>query len=155
VLIIDTNFKNNSLTEMLKQTVQDNLLSNTKLIGDAQLGDEFNTTGIISRTTHSGIDIIGSKGGYNSPSEIFAGKNFDKLLDSLELTYDYIFMEGSSMNEFSDTQELVDYADHVIAVFAADNTLHAVDKQSLQFLKNLEEKLLGGVLNRVDLKDTI
>jgi hypothetical protein len=64
-------------------------------------------------------------------------------------------MEGSSMNEFSDTQELVDYADHVIAVFSADNTLHAVDKQSLLFLKKLEEKLLGGVLNRVDLKNTV
>jgi|GEM_PF-598816 len=153
VLIIDTNFKNNSLTEMLKQANQENLLSNTKLIGDAQLGDEFNTTGIISRTTHSGIDIIGSKGGYNSPSEIFAGKNFDKLLDSLELTYDYIFMEGSSMNEFSDTQELVDYADHVIAVFSAESVLHHSDKQNLSFLRDLEEKFLGGVLNRVGIKD--
>ena len=155
VLIIDTNFKNNTLTEMLKQGAQENLLSNTKLIGDAKLDEEFNTTGIIDRTTHSGIDIIGSKGGYNSPSEIFAGKNFDKLLDSLELTYDFIFLEGSSINDYSDTQELVDYADHVIAVFSAESELTAIDRQSLDFLKGLEEKFLGGVLNRVDLKNTI
>ncbi len=154
VLIIDTNFKNNTLTDMLKQTTQENLLSNTKLIGDAQLGDEFVTTGIISRTSHSGIDLIGSKGGYNSPSEIFAGKNFDKLLDSLELTYDYIFLEGSSMNDYSDTQELVEYADHVIAVFSSESHLGSVDKENLTFLRNLEEKLLGGVLNRVDIKQT-
>ena len=140
---------------MLKQGAQENLLSNTKLIGDAKLDEEFNTTGIIDRTTHSGIDIIGSKGGYNSPSEIFAGKNFDKLLDSLELTYDFIFLEGSSINDYSDTQELVDYADHVIAVFSAESELKAIDRQSLDFLKGLEEKFLGGVLNRVDLKNTI
>lgn len=154
VLIIDTNFKNNTLTEMLQTNEQENLLSNHKLIGDAQLEDEFTTTGIISRTNHSGIDIIGSKGGYNSPSEIFAGKNFDKLLDGLELTYDYIFLEGSAMNDYSDTQELVGYVDHVIAVFSADAELKNVDKQSLEFLDELEEKYLGGVLNRVELKHT-
>ncbi len=154
ILIIDTNFKNNTLTEMLQSSAQENLLSNSKLIGDARLEEEFTTTGIISRTTHSGIDIIGSKGGYNSPSEIFAGKNFDKLLDSLEMTYDYIFLEGSSLNDYSDTQELVDYADHVIAVFSADSQLKPIDRQSLDFLKGLEEKFIGAVLNRVDMKNT-
>ena len=154
ILIIDTNFKNNTLTQMLSSMQQENLLSNTKLIGDAELDDEFYTSRPISRTNHSGIDIIGSKGGYNSPSEIFAGKNFNKLLDQLELTYDYIFLEGSSMNDFSDTQELVDYADHVIAVFSADSEIKPPDKQSIEFLKALEDKLLGGVLNRVELKNT-
>ena len=154
VLIIDTNFKNNTLTQMLSRMQDENLLSNTKLIGDANLEDEFTTSRPISRTTHSGIDIIGSKGGYNSPSEIFAGKNFNKLLDQLELTYDYIFLEGSSMNNYSDTQELVEYSDHVIAVFSADSELQEQDKQSLAFLRELEDKLLGGVLNRVELKYT-
>jgi polysaccharide biosynthesis transport protein len=154
VLIIDTNFKNNTLTEMLQTANQENLLANTKLIGDARLEEEFVTSGIINRTTHSGIDLIGSKGGYNSPSEIFAGKNFDKLLDSLELTYDYIFLEGSSINDFSDTQELVEYVDHVITVFSADSQLQAMDRQSLDFLQSLEEKFLGAVLNRVELKHT-
>jgi succinoglycan biosynthesis transport protein ExoP len=155
VLIIDTNFKNNTLTEMLQTANQENLLANTKLIGDARLDDEFVTTGIINRTTHSGIDLIGSKGGYNSPSEIFAGKNFDKLLDSLELTYDYIFLEGSSINDYSDTQELVEYVDHVITVFSAESQLKAVDRQSLDFLQSLQEKFLGAVLNRVELKHTV
>ncbi|MFT7589129.1 MAG: succinoglycan biosynthesis transport protein ExoP [Limisphaerales bacterium] len=154
ILLIDTNFKNNSLTTMLQESDQENLISNTKLIGEADLGEEFTTTGIISRTNHSGIDIIGSKGGYSSPSEIFAGKNFNKLLDKLELNYDYIFMEGSSMNDFSDTEELAEYVDHVIPVFSAESKLNAIDKQSLEYLKGLEEKLLGGVLNRVDLKNT-
>ncbi len=154
VLIIDTNFKNNTLTEMLQTDDRENLLSNHKLIGDARLEEEFTTTGIISRTNHSGIDLIGSKGGYNSPSEIFAGKNFDKLLDGLELTYDYIFLEGSAMNDYSDTQELVPYVDHVMAVFSAETELKNTDKQSLEFLDGLEDKFLGGVLNRVELKHT-
>jgi succinoglycan biosynthesis transport protein ExoP len=77
------------------------------------------------------------------------------LLDSLELTYDYIFLEGSSINDYSDTQELVEYVDHVITVFSADSQLKAVDRQSLDFLQSLQEKFLGAVLNRVELKHTV
>ena len=58
------------------------------------------------------------------------------------------------MNNYSDTQELVEYSDHVIAVFSADSELEEQDKQSLAFLRELEGKLLGGVLNRVELKHT-
>jgi Mrp family chromosome partitioning ATPase/uncharacterized protein involved in exopolysaccharide biosynthesis len=154
ILIIDTNFKNNSLTQMLAKNPQENLINNQKLIGDAQLEEEFYTSRPISRTSHAGIDIIGSKAGYNSPSEIFAGKNFHKLLDQLELNYDYIFMEGSSMNDYSDTQELLDYSDHIIAVFSAESEIKSNDKDSIAILKDLQEKLLGGVLNRVELKHT-
>ncbi|MBK8292827.1 MAG: hypothetical protein IPK96_19710 [Flammeovirgaceae bacterium] len=67
--------------------------------------------------------------------------------------YDYILMEGPSLNEYSDTKELIDYVDKVITVFGAETTLNNLDKESIQFLKSIRGKFLGALLNRVQLKD--
>ena len=40
ILLIDTNFKNNTLTRMSNETIHDNLL-HTRLIGENNLGDQF------------------------------------------------------------------------------------------------------------------
>jgi len=67
--------------------------------------------------------------------------------------YDYIFMEGPSLNEHSDSKELVEYVDKVIAVFSADTTLNNLDMASIKYLRSIKNKLAGAILNRVDLKD--
>ena len=37
--------------------------------------------------------------------------------------YDYIFMEGAPLNGYSDSKELVQYADGVIAIFSATSEI--------------------------------
>lgn len=171
VLIIDTNFKNNSLTQIflarvknMKALEEHNYLRNNadrllntgeydKYEEQEQEKHNTNTNGIISKTGIKGIDIIGSRGGEYSPAEIFSKKNFDNLITSLSNDYDYILMEGTSMNEFSDTKELIEYADKVVVIFSAYSKVGAIDRDSIEFLKGLDSKFLGGVLNNVALED--
>ena len=187
VLIIDTNFRHNSLTKLLLEKnnsavlIQKGTFSNNKLISDG--GNNNNNTGqdfvfgeneqqeakngssdkeakisnktksIIQNTEFTGVDIIGNIGGKDSPSEILAGRDFKEVINNLSSQYDYILMEGPSLNEYSDTKELIEYVDRVITVFGAERTLSHLDRESIQYLKSIRDKLLGSVLNRVQLKD--
>lgn len=152
ILIVDTNFKNNTLTKMSKQTIEENLL-NSKLLGDNDLSAEFVSQQIHDPFNLENVDIIGNKGSYQSPSEVFAGKDFDKFLEGLEEHYDYIFFESASMNNYSDTKELTQYVDKVIAVFGAESDIKNVDKESIDYLSGLGGKFMGAILNKMDLRN--
>ncbi len=152
ILIVDTNFKNNTLTKMSKQTIEENLL-NSKLLGDNDLSSEFVSQQIHDPFNLENVDIIGNKGSYQSPSEVFAGKDFDKFLEGLEEHYDYIFFESASMNNYSDTKELTQYVDKVIAVFGAENDIKNTDKESIDYLSSLGGKFMGAILNKMDLRN--
>ncbi|MEI9917760.1 MAG: hypothetical protein WDO14_03040 [Bacteroidota bacterium] len=108
---------------------------------------------IIHKTKYQRVDIIGNFGGRDSPSEILAGKNFNQMIENLSMEYDHIIMEGPSLNEYSDTKELVEFADKVLTIFDARTTLNNLDKDSIKYLKTLKPKLIGSLLNKVDLKD--
>ncbi len=162
VLIIDTNFKHNSLTqELLVRSADQKKLDSgifiRGLIGSAnphhEMSEEDFVASIISATNHKGINIIGNSEGDSSPSEIFAGRDFKKMIDELSLNYDYIFLEGSSLNNYSDTKELVEYVDKVIPVFSASSVIKQLDRESISYLKSLNGKLMGAVLNGIEMKE--
>ncbi|MEM9723748.1 MAG: hypothetical protein AAGA10_31100, partial [Bacteroidota bacterium] len=101
-----------------------------------------------------GVDILGSEGGNYTPLEVFVPQEkFQQLLEELSETYEYIFMEGPALNQYSGSKELIQFADKVIPVFSAKATIKQPDKQSIKFLKSIREKLLGSVLNKVSLED--
>ncbi len=153
VLLIDTNFKNNTLTQMSEKARRKNLLT-TKLIGKNKLGEDFESKkGIGTKFSIDHVDIIGNRGGYSSPSEIFAGKDFQQFVEELSQSYDYIFLEGASLNKYADTRELIEYADKVITVFSAESTINEADKDSIDFLNNLNGKVMGAILNKMELSN--
>ncbi len=154
VMIIDTNFKNNVLSEMCMQADQKSVIA-TKLIGDNNLEKEFTSTGVNSAFSHSTVDIIGNLGGYNSPSEIFAGKDVRKFIQELAKIYDYIFLESASLNKYSDAQELSGYVDKVLTVFSAESEIKQIDKNSIDYLQRLGDKFMGGILNKVNPRNLV
>lgn len=148
VLIIDTNFKNNALTRLFIKT------KNTKLLKQDNLAEEEGVgKTIISPTFHPKIDIIGNDGGDFSPLEIFKGGDFGKFLEVVGSQYDYILLEGAALNAYSDSFELCQYVDKVIAVFSAQSEISDSDKDSLDMMNNLKEKFIGTVLNKVAVTD--
>lgn len=171
VLIIDTNFKNNALTRMLIAKPRfDKLLEASNYKNPSKLlvspdGDQFEDTSsdkdvkdkykqtIISPTFLENIDIIGSRGGDESPAEILSGRNFREVLDELSADYDYIFLEGASLNDYSDSKELVEFSNLVLPVFSAQSVIKQMDRESIAYLKRLDGKLIGSVLNRVESQD--
>lgn len=177
VLIIDTNFRHNSLTKallprgrggesrkLLKKALlfeeedDDLLLEEAKTSlpsGEDALESTQQTTksSIINRTRFNGVDIIGNVGGRDSPSEIMAGRDFNEVIHNLSMQYDYVLMEGPALNDYSDSKELIGYADKVVTVFRADTSLSHADKESINYLKSINGRLMGTVLNNVKLKN--
>jgi uncharacterized protein involved in exopolysaccharide biosynthesis/Mrp family chromosome partitioning ATPase len=164
VLIVDTNFKNNSLSQILGRGQSDLKVLDSKknklLVsaqGDKKDDAEYereNSYELINPTKYKNIYIVGnSGGGSESPAEILSGRDFTNLVSMLADSFDYVLMEGAALNDYSDTKELVKYADKVVAVFSSESSIRQFDRESIQYFKSLGKKFGGCVLNRVDTKD--
>ncbi|MES2389862.1 MAG: AAA family ATPase [Bacteroidota bacterium] len=139
ILIIDTNFSSPRLTEVYKATSSLNTINN----------DNFRKA--IVHTQIEGVDIIGASRSPMSPVEIFAGKDFQKILNDLSQDYDYIFMESGQLSNAPSARELMRYADTVVSVYAADTILTNADISANNMLRGLQDKFAGALLNRVDM----
>lgn len=167
VLIIDTNFKNNSLSQILGRNQSDmkvldmkkhKLLTSAAGHGGTESDngefDKESSYDLINPTKYKNIYIVGNAGGGSeSPAEILSGKDFSNLITILSDSFDYILLEGAALNDFSDTKELVKYADKVVAVFSAESSVRQLDRESIYYLKSLGKKFGGAILNRVETKD--
>jgi succinoglycan biosynthesis transport protein ExoP len=149
VLLVDTNFSNNTLTRSFDAKP---VLEQISLDNERNAAEKF--TSATSMTKIPYVDIIGCKEGDYSPSEILPKNSLLDHLHQVAGGYDYILLEGANLNLHADSKELSKYADGIIAVFSAATTLKEADKESIKFLKGTHEKLLGAVLNKVD-KDNI
>ena len=143
VMIIDTNFKNQDLTQICHAT--------PKLEQFFEM--ETPISSLITHTGLYGVDIIGSQGSNSSPSEVLPEAEFSSLLKELEKKYDYIFMEGPSMNTYSDTKELSEFADRILPVFSAKTSIKQQDRNAINYMRKQDGKLMGAILNNVALKD--
>lgn len=141
VLMIDANFKNNTLTRIIG--------ANATL--EKFLNQEIPRRALVSNSIFDGVDVIGCEGGNLSPAEVFKDEPFTELLASLTEDYDFVLIEGSQLNGFSDSRELAKYVEKVIPVFAANLPLAPLDLESTRYLQTLGTKLMGAVLNRVEL----
>ncbi len=143
VLIIDMNMHNNTLTRKLNA---DLLIQDMSEKLSTQLPLLMQNAG---NTAHENLDIIGCRESSFTPSEALFKMDMPALINSLEQKYDFIFMEGPSLNNYADSKELVQYASAVVPVFSAEHAVTQTDKTSIQYLQSLKEKNLGAVLNNV------
>jgi len=150
ILIIDTNFCNNDLTVQLNaEPILEKIVPYKA--DDKALLEQVK---VFSKDVEAGtIYAIGSEGGDYTPSEILPRENLLHHLQSLTAEFDYIFLEGPPLNDFSDSKELAQYVDGVIAVFSAHHIIKQIDKESITFFKELNGKFCGSILNMVDLKN--
>lgn len=149
ILIIDTNFCNNDLTVQLNADPVLEKISTDK--NNRSLIDQIK---FLSKDVGAGsVFAIGSEGGDYTPSEVLPRENLLNHLHSLTSEFDYIFLEGPPLNDFSDSKELIQYVDSVVAVFSATHIIKQIDKESIKFLKELNGKFCGSVLNKVDLEN--
>ncbi len=150
ILIIDTNFSNNDLT------VEMDALPTLEKV-NFNLSDPSSMIRQVKETAkelpNKNIFIIGSKGGDYTPSEILPRENILAHLGQLTAEFDYIFLEGPPLNDFSDARELSAYVEAVIGIFSANDMIKQIDKESISFFKELGDKYVGSVLNMVDLKN--
>jgi Mrp family chromosome partitioning ATPase/uncharacterized protein involved in exopolysaccharide biosynthesis len=149
VLLVDTNFSHNTLTQVFDAKP---VLEQFSFNNDRNAVEKLMSA--TSMTKIPLVDIIGCKEGNYSPVEILPKGNLLENIQQVAGDYDYILLEGASLNRHADSKELSKYADAIIAVFSATTTIKEADKDSIKFLKSTHEKLLGAVLNKVD-KDNL
>jgi Mrp family chromosome partitioning ATPase/uncharacterized protein involved in exopolysaccharide biosynthesis len=145
VLIIDTQFPNNSLTrDFGAQPVLESFSSSV---------ENFNVDEVKKLVTEAplpGVHVIGCEGGEYTPSEVLKPGNLLEYLKTLTHQYDYILMEGAALNDRADSKELMKYAESIIAVISARSSVKQTDKETIIFLQHLEEKSGGAILNFVE-----
>ena len=151
VLVIDTNFKKNTLSNWSENTAAKNgevveALVNNKLL------HLFSFSQLQTPYENRHIDLLRNSGKAASLLEGVADTNFKDFLQAIRPHYDYILLEGAALNDYSDSKELLAFADRVIAIFNADTTLQPVDKNSIEFLQSLNGQFMGSVLNKIDLR---
>ncbi|RYY53553.1 MAG: hypothetical protein EOO09_17550, partial [Chitinophagaceae bacterium] len=147
VLIIDTNFCNNDITQLnnAHPTLED-------FRGNGELKPS-DYEKMVTKTGVEYVDIIGCKGGDYTPTEILPKNHLLNYLPDLLKEYDYVFMEAAPLNGFTDTKELVQYAEGVIAIFAATAEVKQADKDSIRFFHDIKGKFIGAILNKVGKAD--
>lgn len=148
VLLVDTNFCNNDLTVYndAKPTLENYSADGLKLESEEVLA-------MITNTGVPNVDIIGCKGGDYTPAEILPKDHLLNHLQEFLRHYDFILLEGAPLNGFTDTKELSQYADGILAIFSASAEIKPADKESIKYFRNVKSKFLGAVLNKVDNKD--
>ena len=139
VLIIDTNFKNNTLSGYAAHRP-----------GNA-MGTAAYQEGVPAKGSDK-ITILGNQGGNYSPSEVLGQEDFKRVLDNYRLQYDFIFLEAPALADYSDARELALYADHVVGVFAADTKLGGSNREAIEYFQGLGPQYLGTIVNRVNPK---
>lgn len=146
VLMLDTNFK-----APLPETFTDQPSANKEILNQALkthgLAEVFQLkTQSAEKSDTATVDVLGNTGIPKSPAELLDPGAFRAFLAELHQHYDFVLMEAAAMNQYSDAQELVPFADKVLAVFNANSVLKTADKASMQYLRGLNSQFAGAIL---------
>ena len=144
-LLVDCDLRNPTLSRALTpgassgllEVVKDPAALETAIWSDAQTGMSFLPVAIRGRMAHS--------------SEILGSAQMRKLLDALRGNYDYIFVDFSPLMPIVDVRVSTNLVDSYIYVVAWGDTRIEFAKQALRSARNVYDRLLGVVLNKVNL----
>lgn len=150
VVLVDTNFKSPRLSEFAGAPSANSEAIN-RAIRESGLAEVFRMKDPSGDA--AGVDVIGNTDLHQSPSELLPPDAFRRFLDLLGEHFDFIFLEAAALNDFSDAHELAPFAQTVIAVFNAGSVIGTADKDSIQFLKDLDGQLSGAILTGVDARN--
>jgi len=136
VLLIDGNFLSPDITEITqpKYYIEDYLKGNISL----------------SRLTEEGnISVLGNHGYDVSLYEINSEYQIEQKLLELKDVFDIIIVEASALNTLNQSKEWISVADRVMSVFEANTSISHDMEGQIDYLKTLEGKFIGFVLNKV------
>ncbi len=143
VLMVDTNFYNNSISKtFLAKPALEDFLNSKSNFKDA-----------VTDTSIENVKILGSRGGRYSPNEVMVNTVTKEKISEISKDFDLVFLEGDNLNTGSGAKELTYTADKVIGIFSADNVIEQADRNSIDYLKEIKSKYIGSVLNRVELEN--
>ena len=140
VLLIDGNFYNPGVTRSVKSKIY--------------LEDYFNglLPDFISYNSPK-ITVLSNKGGDGSLYEVSTESNITEKFEKLREVFDIIIIEASSLNTLNKSKEWNKFADKILTIFESGKNLRSHEKKHISYLKGLNGKFMGWVLNVVNKND--
>jgi len=145
VLLIDADMRRPTVAKQL------NLLAGSKGLSNAVAYPETLDESV-HRIEDLGIDVMPSGPIPPNPLELLASKNFNEVLEKLKSRYDRIIIDSAPTHIVSDAAYLSTLVDGVVYVVKADSTNDKLVKSGLSRLDESNARILGVVLNQVDLE---
>lgn len=138
VLLIDGNFNN---PEISKTTNPDNFLEDYLQSG---------RNGFLFAGFPENFMVLGNYGGDTSLLEICNEEDILSKMQALKNQFDIILIEMPSLDADSKAKEWMRFAEKIVPVFAAGHSIKdTIQKHNLKYLQQMNDKLLGWVLNKV------
>ncbi len=137
VLLIDGNFHNPSITRSVKSRI---------FIEDYLTGS---IPGFASQSSYK-ITVLSNKGGDVSLFEVAPENLIREKMDRLRNVFDIIIIEASALSTLNKSKEWNRFTDKIVCVFEANKKIKGSQAANTEYLKSLDGKFIGWVLNVVN-----
>ena len=146
VLVIDCDLRRPKLARLMRISAKaglSNLILNPKLLDDA-----------IVPTHVEGLDVILSGDIPPNPSELLGSDRMRRILSVLREKYDFIILDSPPVNMVTDAVVLAPMSDGVLFLVRANHSERGAVIHAVEQLEYAKVKILGFVLNGVDMEKT-
>ena len=145
VLLIDADLRKSVMAA--RYHIESNIKGLSELLsGLATLEETLCTTNI------DGLHVIFSGPVPPNPAELLGGKQTQVLLEKLREIYDYIIIDCPPLGSVIDAAAIASFCDGAILIVAADRVKYNFAQGIKDQLEKSGCKIIGAVLNRVDMK---
>jgi succinoglycan biosynthesis transport protein ExoP len=144
VLIVDADMRKPRVHGVFQQT-QEPGLSNV-LVGNAKASEAVRNTKV------AGLWAMPAGVLPPNPSELLGSKRFKEFVGTLGQHFDWVIIDSPPIMAVTDSSIVAHVATGVVFVIGSDMTSRHTAQRSLEQLQNANAKVIGAILNRVDLK---
>jgi succinoglycan biosynthesis transport protein ExoP len=143
VLIVDADMRKPRVHSVFQHT-QEPGLSNV-LVGNAKASEAVRNTKV------PGLWAMPAGVLPPNPSELLGSKRFKEFVRTLGQHFDWVIIDSPPIMAVTDSSIVAHVATGVMFVIGSDMTSRHTARRSLEQLRNANAKIIGAILNRVDL----
>jgi Mrp family chromosome partitioning ATPase len=133
VLLIDGNFNNPAVSKVIQPQLF--------------VEDYFRTPSYIDNSANT-ISVLGNRGGDITLLEINDEVNVKGIFNELKSRYDIILIDLPPLDSLNKSKEWILFANKTIAIFEANKKITRSQNQYIDYLKSLNGRFAGWVLNK-------
>ena len=100
----------------------------------------------------NGLDIIVSGERPSNPAELLSSRRMEDLIRQAKSHYDMVVLDSPTLLHMADGRVLASYVEAVLLVVKSEATPRKLVKEACANLRSVTGKLMGVVLNQVDLR---
>jgi capsular exopolysaccharide synthesis family protein len=127
-------------------------LSRENGVSNVLAGSVDQNAAVIQATDIPNLSVITSGPVPPNPSELLGSKRMTRFLDMLRERYDRVIIDCTPVTAVTDASVLASFVDGVVLILRANESTKDLAKSALEGLQRVKAKVLGVVLNAVDLQ---